>query len=388
MKKFVLGSAILASATVAALAVPIPSITSDELQVTILANTSVRWDDNISLTNINQISDTIFEFDPGLSLDFGRAGAPWLVNFTGTEDLTRYDRNADLDSTLAHLALTANYTDLVTTGGLNAGYAQIDQNLPNADPANPSILDRHDTTDLGGKVETDLTGLVRIGLAVQYEKITYDVNTAVGSQVTTVPLNFFYKVDPVFDVSAGAQLAKTDLENGVPGYTDYYYNIGARLEPNQLWSGSYNIGLDQRSFQQEGVSTTDQLGMNGTLTYTPDSMQSYNVGVGNNFGQSQDGQSQRILNFNAGLTHKVGDDITLIANAAYNRIDFEITPPRQDKFFSSTLAIDWVAIHGDQKGHDLLVLEGAYIYTGNASTAGGDNAFRDNTFKISAIIKY
>jgi hypothetical protein len=388
MKKFVLGSAILASATVAALAVPLPFITNDELQVTILANTSVRWDDNITLTNVHTISDTIFEFDPGLSVNFGAAGAPWAVNFTGTEDLTRYDRNAFLDTSLAHLALTANYTDLVSTFGLNAAYTQVGQNLPNDNPTNPSILEQHDTTDLGAKGETALTDLVRIGLAVQYEKITYNVPNTVDSQVTTVPLNLYYKVDPIFDLSAGAQLSKTDLADGTPGYTDYYYNLGARLEPNQLWSGSYNIGLDQRSFQQEGLSTTDQLGMNGTLTYTPNSMQSFNVGVGNNFGQASDGQSQRILSFNAGVSQKVGDDFTVLANAAYDRIDFEITPPRQDKFFSGTLAVDWAAIHGDQKGHDLLVLEAAYVYTGNNSSIGGPNSFRDNTYKISAIIKY
>jgi hypothetical protein len=386
MKRFVLGSALLASATVAAQAAPF--ISTDQVQGTILANTSVRWDDNITLTNINTRSDTVFEFDPGLSLDFGKAGAPVQVNFTGTEDLTRYDRNANLDTTLVHLNLTGSYTDAVTTGGLNAGYSQIDQDLPNADPTNPSILQRHDVTDLGGKVETALTGVTRISLAVAYEKITYDTPTAVGSQVTTVPLNVYYKVDPIFDLSAGAQVQKTDLALGNPGYTDYYYNLGARLEPGQLWVGTYNIGLNQRSFQQAGLSTNDQLGMNGTLSYAPDKYSTYSLNVSNDFGQSSGGQSQKILTFGGGLTHKFGDDFTFIASASYNRIDFEITPPREDKFFSSTLALDWTAIRGDNKAHPLLVLEGAYIYTGNASTAGGGNAFRDNIFKISAIIKY
>src|SRR5665213_1640678 len=69
---------------------------------------SAQENDNIFLTHSNATSDTVFDFIPGLELDFGKDSL--TKGFVSVnEDISAYASHSDLDTGLTNAALSADY---------------------------------------------------------------------------------------------------------------------------------------------------------------------------------------------------------------------------------------------------------------------------------------
>ena len=108
------------------------------------------------------------------------------------------------------------------------------------------FLVRRDVFRIAGGSEISVTDKSSAGGKVSYENTNYKRTGFDDSKITTIPVNYYYKVTPKLDVSGGIQFRDTRLTTGVDSQ-DYFYNVGLRGEFTPKLTGKVAVGYTTRN---------------------------------------------------------------------------------------------------------------------------------------------
>lgn len=352
----------------------LPSGSDSELFVTGVA--SVQENDNVFLSHTGEKSDTIFDLVPGLSYEYGKNS---LTNgkVAISEDWQTYASESKLNTGLFNALGTLNYSDDKLKLDALGSYAQADQ--ATRDVRQVGTLVKRDLYHAEGKSEWVVTEKTSVGVGAIYDDTEYKKAGYVNWQWTEIPLNYYYKVEPKVDLSAGFRYRNNQLGAGGIDSNDYFYNVGARGEFTPKLTGTFTIGYNRRELSSGKSRTEGGLGIDSTFTYDFSPKTTVNFGVSNDYGYAAVGSAYRLFGINGGFNTQVNEIWSLHGQASYNRYDYT-TSTQQDDFYQAGAGA-------------------TYTLNRNASFTGGysfvkDNSnitsgsFNNNIFSVSATLHY
>ncbi len=344
----------------------------DNAELFVTAAAAVQFDDNIYLDGTNETDDTIMSFTPGVDLVFGK-GSITKGNAYYREEIRRYSDNDNQDAELSSLGFRSSYDNGVTKADFNASYAQVAQN-DNDIRATGSIV-RRKLTNLGAKVEFGISEKTSLAAGIAFDKTDYGPASYSDSDIWSLPLDVYYKVNPKMDWSLGYRYRSSELSGSGLDSTDHFINVGARGEFSPKLVGQVRVGLTQRSFDVGDDDT--QLGFDGNLTYAFSEKTMYRFNISNDFGSSGTGDSTE--NFVIGLTvsNKLSEQWAFTGGLSLRKIDYST---RSDDFLEGLVAVSYHL-------NAIVNFGASYTYRDNSSSAAAGE-FSNSVFSFGANIRY
>lgn len=371
MKTIVRGFILLAALSSAVSAAPFLRF-GDNSEVFLLGDVSVRFDDNVLLTQSNETDDTIVELSPGAEFVFGR-NALFNGRITYLEHVKRYIDSDNLNSELSDLALVSKYDDEKSKFTFDTSFKQLNENT--RDVRGPFLV-RRDVFNLSLGSETAVSQKTTLGAGLDFDHTHFKRVGYIDSNEMGVPLNIYYGIAPKLDLSAGFRYRETDLGVGGADSADYFYNIGARGEFTPKLTGQLNIGWDQRKVQ--GGRDESLLGLESKLTYQVSEKTAVLLTLGNDFDTSAEGESQE--NFLAGLATAINltADWRVTGGVAYRKVDY--FRGRTDDFFDFQAGATYIL-------NEYVKLTAGFEHRNNDSDLTVAN-FDNNVFSLGIKIRY
>lgn len=346
----------------------------DSAELFLTGSVGVRFDDNVLLA-ANKIDDTVFEVVPGLLLEFGKGSQ--VTGFASyTETISRYSDNGELDDELSALRFQSNYDNGRTKLNLNASFEQLNQNTVDTAVANRGALSPRDVTRLGGNVEFGLSAKGKLGVGLNYVETDYKSAGFTDSEVTTLPLDYFFEFTPKVDGRVGFQYRETTLAGAALNSKDYFYYVGARGEFTPKLTGNLRVGLTER--ERRGGSSESTLGIDTAMTYLYSAKTQFTASLSNDYGNSGTGDSQRNMDIAFGVRSDVSSTLSLNARFSFRNIDYFNRPA--DDYTEITVG-------GDYRVNQFLSLHSSLAVRNNES--GSPQGDFDNTvFSLAARLRY
>ncbi|MCF3650871.1 outer membrane beta-barrel protein [Synoicihabitans lomoniglobus] len=354
---------------------------SAELFVT--AKATLEFNDNLTLGSdyvapgatqpANPVrDDTVVRFAPGLSFEFGK-NALVSGKFAYVETITRHSDNDDLDSELSDVSFNIQHKDEKSTTSAKASYRQMNQNT--VDLRSPTLSGR-EVFNAGVNHEMEVTAKTSLGFGFNHTNTSYKKATFIDQLSTSIPVSAFYELTPKVDLSFNAQYREVDTDRAASNSDDWTYTVGARGDFTPKLSGSFKVGVVDRSIQAGGGRTSLALSSNFSYAYSPKT--SFTFSAGNDFNTTGTGNAQENLDFAVGVSSKVSPDLTISSRVSVRELD-NFTKP-SDTFYAGSLSAEYVV-------NAYWQLRGAFNYQENqGGTAGSD--FDNKVFSFSALLRY
>ena len=341
----------------------------------------VRADDNIFLSG-KATSDTIFDVNPGLTLDFGK-NAELSGSLALVDAFANYSDHSKLNTNLASIDFTANFDDKKTKLSFNAGFHELNQNTVDTALAAGGKLTRRDAFNTGAKGEVEISQITSVAVGVSFDHINYKVAGYGDSDELKVPINFYYKWTPKSDLSFGYSYRNYQTAIGQDSI-DHFFNVGIRgelLPDMPLLTGEIAVGVDQRNISG-GASKTDP-GLVAKLTYEYSPKTKITLTAGNDHSTSPQGAQQKNLSFGGSVAVEIDSSWKANAglnwrNIAYAR--FGGAAPHTDDYVEGTVGATHVV-------NSWATINASYTYRNNSSNSAGGE-FTGNVFSLSASLRY
>jgi hypothetical protein len=331
------------------------------------ATVGFRADDNIFLTS-NETSDTIFDFNPGVELVFGR-GSLTSGSFRFVENIARYSDNGNLDTELSSFSFNSKYDDGKTTFGTRAAYDQLNQNSPGL-----TGLTRRNVFAGGLDAEVSVTEKSSVGFGINYRDADYLRAGYSDLRTVTLPIDYYWAVSSKVDLSLGYRFRNSDVQTGLDS-KDHFFRVGFRGEFSPNMTGSVKVGVGQRDFS--GAGSEDILDLDASLDFKVSAKSTIRLTASNDFDVSGQGQQQKIFSFGGSFSSQVSEVLSLRAGLNFGKYDYYT---REDDFVEGSLSMNYAV-------NRYLSIAAAYAYRNNDSgLANGD--FRNNVFSLSANFRY
>lgn len=366
MKKQIAAVMLASSLTLGASAAPFLAA-GDGAEIFLTAMVGVQADDNIYLSN-TATDDTILNFNPGVEFKFG-ANSQTKGTVKAVVNITSYADNDQLNTELLNLSFNSRYDDGKTKFTTAVSYAELNQNTFDI-----RGLTRRDATNvkLGG--ETSITEKSSIGADIAYSSTDYKPATYSDLKTTTIPVNYYYKVTPKVDLSAGFRYRDTDNQK-TPDSKDYAYRLGFRGEFTPKVTGNLTAGFGTREFDGGGDETI--LDLDGALNFLLTEKTTLQVNASNDFGNAGSGAEQKAFSLGGNVSTKATDQWTFRAGTSMRKLDYYT---REDDYMEFNLGADFVV-------NEYVTIQGAYAFRKYDSQLAGSD-FKNNVFSIAANLRY
>jgi hypothetical protein len=341
----------------------------------------VRADDNVLLAS-KKTSDVVFELVPGLEMVYGQ-NALTKGTFYYKDDISRFSDNDKLNTSLSSAGFNANYDDQKLKMNFDTSFTQLAQNTVDTRSTAPvtgtkADFIRRDVFHIEVGSEDSITDKTAVGGSVVYENIDYKRTGFDSSKITSVPIKYYYYVEPKIALSGGFSFRDTQLASGGIGSKDYFYNVGARGEFTPKLTGSFSVGYTER--KMDAGSNENTVGILSSFTYAVAEKTSLQFGVNNDFGVSGAGQSERNLTWSAGVQSNLAVDWSAGASLSYRDINYLGLGARTDHYFEGSLNVTYTY-------STVVNFTAGYTYRNNSS-AQSAAAFNNNVFALAANIRY
>jgi len=355
----------------------------DNAELFLTARSDFRFEDNLTFASGSAtspvIDDSIFEFVPGVELTFGKSSLTKgsVVFF---ERFTAYTDNSDLNEALANFIAKSTYEGAKLRLDLNASFKELFQN--NRDVAGTGVsLIRSDVAAAGGKAELSVTDKSKVGLGLQFDSTDYLGSLGlVDRESYTVPVNYYFEVQPKLDLSLGVQYRATQVDLANNDYEDVFVSVGARGEFTPKLLGSVAVGYNSRTGDAAN-SDSDGLGLQAGLTYVYTLKTQFTLDANNDFGTGAGGGGQEKASISLGARSRIAEDFSVFASVGYEKTDF-LNVDREDTFISASVGLSYVF-------NQYLSFDASYSHYDNASDGRFGNAdFDANIVSIGASLRY
>jgi hypothetical protein len=327
----------------------------------------IRGDDNIFLSN-KTTSDTIFEITPGAEITFGK-DAQLKGSLALSDAFTSYADNSSLNTNLFSGDFRTRYDDGKMKLSLQTGYHELNQNT-----VDNRGLTRRDVFSIGGNGEVEVSEITSVAGGITATHTNYKRKGYSDSDDYVVPLNFYYKLTPKMDLSAGYQYRNFQTQIGKDS-TDHFFNVGARGEFSPMLTGEFNVGVTTRKIS--GGNDETMLGLSGKLNYELTPKTGLQLTIANAPDTSPQGAQQKNFSVGGQVTSSISDQWSLNAGLNYRAIDY-LT--RTDDYLEGTLGAAYIV-------NAYVRLVGSYTYRNNSSVLSASE-FTNNVFSISANLRY
>lgn len=359
---------------------------------------SVRANDNVFLTENNEESDIIFVFAPGIELSIG-ANADANVTIYYREDFYLYNDNSQLDSNQSNIFLSSYWNQPRLDLRLNASFEQLVQASPDARAIPGQLVDR-DYATVTARGEYDIGERTSASLGLEWTDTQYESPLFVDRETLSVPVNFYYELTPLVDLSIGYRFRNTNTgnrrpvlaldpllvfgpEQTVPSYTDHLFNVGARGELAPKLVGETRIGYQERIV--DGGVNADSLSFALDFSYFATPRTTLTTGLFRDF--ETGGLGAAIVNTggSVGVRHTLSHLVSLQAGATYferywDRGQADGQQDREEDTLDFSLGITY--------SPNLYVdLSAVYVFRTNSSNLSGFD-YDNNIFSFTAALRY
>lgn len=355
--------------------------TSAEVFVT--ADLTISSDDNVTLGSNTLLpgqtaasnpvrDDTVWRFSPGVSYEFGK-NALISGKLAYVEHIDTYSDNSDLDTSLSNLTFNAQHDDGSSTTSVSASYVQVNQNT--VDVRLPG-LSRREISSVGIDHEMELSAKSSLMFGVDWKDTDYAKTSLEDATVTSIPLRYYWEYSPKVDLSFGGSYRRNESDSSASSSDDFLLNVGARGDFTAKLSGFVRVGLVDRSLDS-GVNRSS-LNMSSDLNYQYSEKTSFNVGMGNDFGNSGSGENQENFDMFVGFRSNLSPEFTFTGRLSSREIDY--FSRGKDDFLQASLG-------GEYTVNEYFQLHGKFNFQDNDSgAAGGD--FDNTVFSLMAKLRY
>jgi hypothetical protein len=369
-----MGAALVGSLSVSRAIAPI----GDSAELFITGNGSFTYNDNLFLVQGKAKSDEVWDIAPGLDLEFGK-NAAFKGSVTAGVDWQLYSSHSSLNTALGTIAANGNYDDGKTKLAVQAAWQQADQPTV-VIRSNGSLINR-DVYTLGGTGEEVISEKTSLGGGISFTDTSYKTPGYADDRSTTIPVNYYYQVEPKLDVSGGFQYRYSSVNQSFvqPGTStrDYFYNIGARGQFTPLLSGTVRIGYEDD--QAEKGKDNRTLAVDSSFTYAYTEKTSFSLNLDNDYGFNALGQEYRSAGGSIGVTTKPMEQLSFNGSLGYHRLSYTATNQRDD-FYN-------ISVGATYSFSPQISASGNYSYQEDNSNFGGQS-FKQNVFIVSGTVHY
>jgi len=372
-----------ALAATPAFAAPFLAI-GDNAELFLTLRSETRYEDNLTFASGGRdtptIQDTIFDFAPGLELNFGKSSLT-KGSIAYSQRFTTYTDHSDLNEVLADLFAKSTYEGSKLRLDLNFSFNEQFQNNRDLAGTGASLI-RSDFYTVGGNAEVSITQKSKVGVGVQYDSTQY-IGIADGlldRETYVVPVNYYFAVQPKLDLSLGVQYRGTQVNISNNDSMDVYVNVGARGEFTPKLLGSFSVGFNSRSGEAAN-SDSDGIGLKAALTYVYTQKTQFTLDASNDFSTGASGGRQEKASLSLGARSKIAEEFSTFASLGLEQTSFQGSD-RDDTFISARLGVSYTF-------NKYLTFDGSYSHFNNASAGKNGNAdFDANIVSIAANIRY
>ena len=348
----------------------------DNSELFITGVVTVSENDNIFLSNSNPTSSEITDLTPGLSYEFGKTDSQTQGQVAYYEDFQFFSKSgSQLDNQLGNFVFSTKYDDAKTKLNLDATWHQADE--AEVGIQNLAFLVDRDLYHIDGTGEVQITEKSSIGTGVVFDDTTYNTAGYANYKYVEVPVDYYFKVEPKLDLSAGFRYRSNTVGGNNIDSNDFYYNVGARGEFTPKLTGEFDVGYLQRNF--DNGTTASGLGADSHFVYAVDPKNSVTLSIGDDYTYFPTGLPVRNLGIALGATSALSEQWSITGQLGYNHYAY-ITTTQIDNYYPVTVGVKYVIAK-------YLTVSANYTHSEDSSNVLVYN-FRDDIFSVSASLHY
>lgn len=351
----------------------------DDAELFITGTVSGTYDDNIFLSNSNGTSDFIWDLAPGLSYEFGKTGSLTTGQLAVSEDFQEFTSHSDLDNQLFNGIFWTKYDDSKTSLDFDASYHQAD--AAERGIQNLNYLVKRDLAHVDGIGEVNITDKSSASLGIIWDDTDYLTNGFTDWRYWQIPVNYYWKIEPKLDLSAGFQYQDNTVgDNGFDSDVEYF-NVGARGEFTPDLTGKFTIGYLREDLDAPGPTggIKGGLGADGSFTYAVTPLSTITFGVNDDYGYAATGGEYRDLGAYLGASTTIVDQWSVNGQFAYNRYSY-VTSPQVDDFYTARIGVAYSL-------SAQVTLQAYYMYAYDQSSLAAFT-FKNNILSVSGTLHY
>ena len=312
MKPLLCGVVALACLTAPAIAA---TRIGDSLAITFAASLSARSDDNIFLSDLNEVKDTLVDVTPSLALTYGH-GSQTTGSLELAETFTRYRDNDILDEELLSAVAHASFRDDNRTLSLDAAYREVNQSTRDV---RSTALVRRDLLHAAVAGTLGISSKTSASIGLSWDETRYDHTRYLDAEEVTLPFNLYYALSEKLDLSAGFRHRRTSLDAASGNSNDDYVNAGLRVPVSEKLSGFLNLGYNRR--KPHSGDAESGLGAEALLHYEATAKTALTLSIANDYATSAEGNSQKILAISPALKTAFSPQWDLTAGLTWQRLE-------------------------------------------------------------------
>lgn len=360
-------------ATVSATAAPFLTL-GNGAELFLTGTVGIESNDNVTLTE-REISDTMFEVAPGVSLVFGN-NALVSGSLTYVESITRFSDADEFDAELSNLVFEGRYAEESAEFNVYGTFSQLNQNTVDLRDPDTDVLVRRDLYNFGGNGEWDMTPKIRVSVGADYRKVDHKRAGFIDRQISAIPFGVYYAMSETVDVSLGVRLREIDLDAEGRDASDQYYSVGVRGEFTSKFSGTFTVGVTTRD--EDVLEDRTTLGLASDFRYRYSEKTTVTFGASNDFGNAGNGESLESTDIYVGARVALTPQFGAGARIYYRGIDYAVRP--DDDYLEGQVT-------GDYKVSQYLTVSGAVVLRNNESDRiNGD--FDNTVVRLAAHLRY
>ncbi len=371
-------SKILIALTAAGACLPAHALvqTNPDSEIFITGTGTAQFNDNLFLSTNNRKSDTVYDLTPGVEWDFGKNSINSGKLSVG-DDFQFFSRDSSLNTNLPAAGFTDAYVGQKTKLNVDLDYQKLDQ--ATRDVRLVGTLIKRDWYHADATGEWAMSDKTSASVGAIYDDSEYHLGGFEDWRWVSIPLKYYYAVEPKLDVSAGFSYQDNVVQAPGIDSDEYFFNVGARGQFTGKLSGQFSVGYDQIAFRKGGRNTSG-VGADAGFNYQATEKTAFTLGVMSGFGYSpQFGNSYRDVQPNAGFTAEISDHWTIGGQAGYGRFVY-ISSPQRDDYYYGQANLKFVMTQS-------VSFVGSYRYAEDDSNLGGDS-FSNNIFTVGVNLKY
>lgn len=341
-------------------------------------STQAIYNDNIFLDSSGKTDDFIFNLSPGLELNF-TDGVTFNVVAFARQNFFFYADNSGLDYSATSLDGRATYQDELLDASVTAGYSQTRQNTPDINVPGQQI--RQEILSFDAQGEYRLSDLFSVGTGFSVVDRSFKERGFRDRTVFSVPVDVFYRITPLLDLSGGYRFRYSDNNDPITGdTTDHLFNVGLRGEIAPMLTGRVFAGYQIREFDR--ISSIDGVSFGTQLGYQVTPLLSTSLTVERDFRLGARGDTIELTSGRLGAQFQATDFLVLNSAFSYSYYDYKEggSAGREDDFITFSLGGDYLINSYSQVSLN-------YRFQDNDSNRSVAD-FTNNTVSVSATFRY
>ncbi len=342
----------------------------------ITGTATAAQNDNIFLNHSNTTSALVLDVVPGLSYEFGKNNALTKGSFAAYEDFQMFSKQSGhLNNDMGNIVSSLKYDDAKTKLNFDASWHQMDQ--AQVGLQNLAFLVNRNVYHAGGTGELSITDKSSFGTGIVFDDTDYRAVGFMDYRYIELPVNYYFKVEPKLDLSAGFRYRINTVGVGGIDSRDFFYNVGARGEFSPNLTGEVQVGYIEHKLDN-GV-TKNGIGLDSNLTFAYSPKTSLTLTAKNDYSYVATGSSIRDLGFALSGNSSLTDQWLLDARFGYDENSY-IATTQKDNVYNFRVGATYIV-------STAVRVSAAYTYMQDNSNVVAAS-FKNNTFSLSATLHY